>query len=51
MTELLFVPLKRGSDVDIIKPLKNLIASTYSTADKPGTYIDSTYSTADKPGT
>ncbi|XP_023347068.1 programmed cell death 6-interacting protein isoform X2 [Eurytemora carolleeae] len=40
MTELLFVPLKRGSDVDIIKPLKNLIASTYSTADKPEDYTD-----------
>jgi len=40
MTELLTVPLKKGSDVDVVKPLKNLIASTYSTADKPEDYTD-----------
>lgn len=35
MAELLSVPLKKPSDVDIIKPLRNLIQSRYSTADKP----------------
>jgi len=40
MTELLSVPLKRGSEVDLVKPMKNLIASTYSSADKPEDYSD-----------
>ena len=35
MTELLSVPLKKSNDIDITKPLKNLISSTYSTADQP----------------
>ncbi|XP_072394726.1 programmed cell death 6-interacting protein [Diabrotica undecimpunctata] len=35
MADLLSVPLKKPSDVDIITPLKNLIQSRYSTADKP----------------
>ncbi len=36
MTEhLIGVPLKKGSDVDLAKPLKNLIASLFSTADAP----------------
>lgn len=35
MSELLSVPLKKPSDVDIITPLKNIIQSRYSTADKP----------------
>lgn len=35
MAELLSVPLKKPSEVDLITPLKNLIQSRYSTADKP----------------
>ena len=34
MTELLSVPLKKTSEVDLVKPLKTLISSTYSTADQ-----------------
>ncbi|XP_067014587.1 programmed cell death 6-interacting protein isoform X2 [Anabrus simplex] len=40
MAELLAVPLKKPSDVDIVKPLKNIIASSYSTADKPQDYSE-----------
>ncbi|GFG30115.1 hypothetical protein Cfor_09518 [Coptotermes formosanus] len=40
MAELLAVPLKKPSDVDIVKPLKNLISSSYSTADKPYDYSE-----------
>jgi programmed cell death 6-interacting protein len=40
MVELLSIPLKKGSDLDLVKPLKTLIASTFSTADKPENYAD-----------
>lgn len=40
MAELLVVPLKKPSDVDIAKPLRNLISSSYSTADKPEDYSE-----------
>lgn len=30
MTELLNVPVKKSSEVDMVKPLRNLIQSTYS---------------------
>lgn len=40
MADLIAVPLKKPSEVDIVKPLKNLIQSTYSTADKPEDYSD-----------
>lgn len=38
MSELLSVPLKKAVDVDLVKPLKNIIAGIYSTADKPADY-------------
>lgn len=31
MSELLIVPLKKPAEVDVIKPLKNLIQSAYNT--------------------
>ena len=40
MTEVLSVPLKKTNDIDITKPLKTLITSTYSTADQPQDYTD-----------
>ena len=40
MVELLSIPLKKGSDLDLVKPLKTLISSTFSTADKPENYAD-----------
>lgn len=40
MPELLSVPLKKPCEVEIVKPLENLIASTYSTADKPENYSE-----------
>ncbi|KAH9637105.1 hypothetical protein HF086_013921 [Spodoptera exigua] len=39
-TELLFVPFKKGSDVDIIKPLRNLINATYNTGDQHEDYTE-----------
>jgi len=35
MTEILAIPLKKATDIDITKSLKNLISSTYSSADQP----------------
>ncbi len=32
---MLSVPLKRTSDIDVTKPLRHLIASTYSSSDAP----------------
>jgi programmed cell death 6-interacting protein len=40
MAEVLAVPLKKPSEIDIVKPLKNLISSSYSTADKPQDYSE-----------
>lgn len=39
-SELLFVPFKKGSDVDIVKPLRNLIHSTYNTGEHNEDYTD-----------
>jgi len=35
MTELLAVPLKRASDIDITRPLKTWINATFSNAERP----------------
>ncbi|KAK5650698.1 hypothetical protein RI129_001727 [Pyrocoelia pectoralis] len=40
MADLLSVPLKKPSEVDIVNPLKNLIQSRYSTADQPEDYSE-----------
>lgn len=40
MADFIAVPLKKPTDVDIIKPLKNLISASFSTADKPEDYGD-----------
>jgi programmed cell death 6-interacting protein len=40
MADLLAVPLKKPSDIDVIKPLKHLIASVYSSSDKPVDYSE-----------
>ena len=41
MTELLAAPTKRASDIDVSKPLKNLIASTYASGTATGGSKDS----------
>lgn len=38
MAEVVALPLKKPSDVDVVKPLVNLITSTFSTADNPEDY-------------
>lgn len=40
MAEFISVPLKKPTDVDIVKPLKNLISASFSTADKPEDYSE-----------
>lgn len=35
MTDILTIPLKKTSEVDLVKPMKNLIALRFSTADNP----------------
>ncbi|XP_050540794.1 programmed cell death 6-interacting protein [Daktulosphaira vitifoliae] len=39
-TYLLSVPVKRASDVNIVKPLKNLISSHYNSSDNPEDYTE-----------
>lgn len=40
MADLIAVPLKKPSDVDVIKPLTNVIKSTYNSADNQKDYTD-----------
>lgn len=40
MAELLQVPLKKPSEIDVVKPLQNVIQSRFSTADEPVDYSD-----------
>ncbi|XP_076239592.1 programmed cell death 6-interacting protein-like protein AliX isoform X2 [Calliopsis andreniformis] len=40
MAELIAVPLKKPSDVDVIKPLTNVIKSTYNSADNQKDYTE-----------
>ncbi|XP_076672846.1 programmed cell death 6-interacting protein-like protein AliX [Andrena cerasifolii] len=40
MAELIALPLKKPSDVDVIKPLTNVIKSTYNSADNPKDYTE-----------
>lgn len=40
MTDILSVPLKKTSEIDLVKPLKNLIALRFSTADNPENFND-----------
>jgi len=38
MSEFLSIPVKKPTDVDLVKPLKNIIASHYNTSDNPEIY-------------
>ncbi|XP_037071951.1 programmed cell death 6-interacting protein-like [Pollicipes pollicipes] len=38
--EFIAVPIKRTSEQDLVRPLKSIIASSYSTADNPADYAD-----------
>lgn len=40
MSEFLSVPVKKPTDVDLIKPLKNIISSHYNTSDNPDNYTN-----------
>lgn len=40
MSDILSVPLKKTSEIDLVKPLKNLIALRFSTADNPENFND-----------
>jgi len=41
MADILAIPLKKTSEVDLIKPLKNVIALRFSTADNPEDFGES----------
>lgn len=38
MSEFLSIPPKKPSDIDLVKPLKNVISSHYNTSDNPDVY-------------
>ncbi len=38
MSEFLSVPIKKPTDVDLVKPLKNIISSQYNTSDNADNY-------------
>ncbi|KAF0296691.1 Programmed cell death 6-interacting protein [Amphibalanus amphitrite] len=38
--DFIAVPIKRTSEQDLVRPLKSIIASSYSTADNPADYAD-----------
>lgn len=40
MAELIAIPLKKPSDVDVIKPLTNVIKSTYNSANNQKDYTE-----------
>lgn len=40
MTDLLVAPLKKPSEVDVVKPLKNLIQSAYANSSSTGSPVD-----------
>ncbi|KOB73315.1 putative programmed cell death 6-interacting protein [Operophtera brumata] len=40
MAELLVIPFKKSSDVDLVKPLKNLIQSTYNSGENNEDFSD-----------
>lgn len=40
MAELIAIPLKKPSDVDVVKPLTNIIKSTYNSADNQKDYSE-----------
>ncbi len=41
-SDLVWVPLKKTSDIDISKPLRNLVKSNYSSSDAPVNVDDKT---------
>ena len=40
MTEILGVPLKKTSELDLIKPFKNLISLRFSSAENPENFTE-----------
>jgi programmed cell death 6-interacting protein len=40
MTEILGVPLKKTSELDVVKPFKNLISLRFSSAENPENFTE-----------